>query len=177
MKRSFLRILTPSILMVFAFLPFSANAMTGPENSILDVAIQVNAPGGAAEGQFDTLLAALIVADPTVLEKLGGYGRHTVFAPTDAAFAAIGVDETNVGDLDRATLTQILLYHVAQGRRPATIVLASDRIFMTFGGFLGQSGGVLTDQVDRTANIIITDVFASNGVIHAIDAVVLPFGL
>jgi uncharacterized surface protein with fasciclin (FAS1) repeats len=48
---------------------------------------------------------------------------------------------------------------------------------MLSGGFLRQAGGVLTDNLGRTANIIVTDVRASNGIIHAIDAVVLPKAL
>ena len=177
MKRTIIKFFAAQLVALALLLPFSASAANGPENSIIDVAVKLNAPGGAAAGQFDTLLAALLVADPTVLEKLTGFGRHTVFAPTDDAFDAIGVDESNVGDLDQAVLTQILLYHVAQGRRTADSVLASERIFMTFGGFLRQSGGVLTDNVDRPAMIIVTDQLASNGVVHAIDAVVLPFAL
>ena len=177
MKRMFIKLCAAQLAALMFFLPLSANAANGPENSLIDVAVKVNGPGGAAQGQFDVLLAALLVADPTVLEKLTGYGRHTVFAPTDAAFRRIGVDESNVGDLDQTVLTQILLYHIAQGKRTSDKVLASERIFMTFGGFLNQNSGVLTDNVDRSSNLIILDVDASNGVIHAIDQVVLPFAL
>jgi len=53
-------------------------------------------------------------------------------------------------------------------------VLGSDRIRMLSGGFLTQNSGVLTDNSGRTANIVVTDVAASNGIIHVIDTVVLP---
>jgi uncharacterized surface protein with fasciclin (FAS1) repeats len=67
-----------------------------------------------------------------------------------------------------------LLYHVAQGNRDASSVISSYRIRTLQGGILYQSSGVLTDANARTSNIIFTDLFASNGVIHVIDAVVLP---
>jgi uncharacterized surface protein with fasciclin (FAS1) repeats len=143
-------------------------------NTIVDVAIAVNSDGPFA-GQFDTLIAAVLAADPAVLQTLDGRGKFTVFAPTDGAFAKLGLTPENIGTaLDQATLTQVLLYHVARGERYAEDVVSSSRIRMLSGGFLLQSGGVLTDNNGRTANIIVTDVPASNGVIHAIDTVVLP---
>ena len=98
-----------------------------------------------------------------------------MFAPTDDAFEALGLNAGNIGTLDQAVLTDILLYHVSQGRRTARSVVPSKRIRMLAGGFLYQASGVLTDNLGREANIIVTDVFAANGVIHAIDAVVLPY--
>jgi uncharacterized surface protein with fasciclin (FAS1) repeats len=154
---------------------FVGAAPPGP--TIVEVAIAVNSEGPFT-GAFDTLIAAVLAADPIVLEKLSGNGQFTVFAPTDAAFAALGLNPDNVDDLDQAVLTQILLYHVARGRLYAEDVLAKDRInTLRRGrdGFLMQDGGVLTDNLGRTANIIVTDVEAANGIIHAIDAVVLPF--
>lgn len=145
-----------------------------PGPTIVDVAIAVNSEGPFA-GQFDTLIAAVLAADPAVVNTLSGNGQFTVFAPTDDAFAALGLNPGNVGSLDQSVLTQILLYHVARGRRDSGEVLASDRIRTLQGGFLMQDGGVLTDNLGREANIIVTDVEAANGVIHAIDAVVLPF--
>jgi uncharacterized surface protein with fasciclin (FAS1) repeats len=140
-------------------------------NTIVDVAIAVNADSG----EFSTLIAAVLAADPAVFKTLNGPGKFTVFAPTDAAFAKLGLNADNIGTaLDKATLTQVLLYHVARGERYAEDVVSSDRIRMLSGGFLLQSGGVLTDNNGRTANIIAVDVPASNGVIHVIDTVVLP---
>jgi uncharacterized surface protein with fasciclin (FAS1) repeats len=66
------------------------------------------------------------------------------------------------------------LYHVARGNRDLEKVLASSRFRNLEGGFLYQSGGVLTDANGRTSNIIVVDIKASNGVIHVIDRVVLP---
>ena len=145
-----------------------------PGPTLVDVAIAINSEGPYA-GQFDTLIAAVLAADPVVLNTLSGNGQFTVFAPTDDAFSELGLDETNIGDLDQAFLTDVLLYHVARGRRDAGQVLASSRIRMLKGGFLLQAGGVLTDNLGRDATIIVTDVEAANGIIHAIDAVVLPY--
>jgi uncharacterized surface protein with fasciclin (FAS1) repeats len=171
--------LTP-ILLVAVFLAASAvPAMAAPPGpAIVDVAIAVNSEGPFA-GAFDTLIAAVLAADPAVLATLSGNGQHTVFAPTDDAFAALGLNPDNIGDLPQEALTQILLYHVAPGRRYAEDVIYSERIRTLYGrgqmGLLDQYDGVLTDNLGREANIIVTDVEAANGIIHAIDAVVLPF--
>lgn len=164
------------LVLALSFAPTSEAAPPGP--TIVDVAAAANAPGGAYEGQFDILIAALGAADPAVLATLGGNGQYTVFAPTDdafaAAFAELGVAP---GDVlaNQEFLTDVLLYHVAHGRRYAGSVVASERIRTLNKAFLFQDGGTLTDQLGREANIIVTDVEAANGIIHAIDAVVLPY--
>jgi uncharacterized surface protein with fasciclin (FAS1) repeats len=141
--------------------------------SIVETVIDLNTKGTYA-GQFDTLIAAILAADPSILETLSAEGEFTVFGPTDDAFAAIDITTANVGDLDQSFLTEVLLYHVSLGRLLATDVLASDLIEMLDCGSLKQEGGVLTDNLNRQANITVTYVEASNGVIHVIDAVVLP---
>lgn len=161
---------TVFVVMLFSVVPALA-APPGP--TIVDVAIAVNSSGDFA-GQFDTLIAAVLAADPAVLNTLSGNGQFTVFAPTDAAFEALGLTPENIGSLDQGALTNILLYHVARGRRNADAVVGSSRIRMLNGSFLSQSGGVLTDAQGRTANIIVVNVPAANGIIHVIDAVVLP---
>jgi uncharacterized surface protein with fasciclin (FAS1) repeats len=164
-----------SLALFFLIASLSVVMAKGPKGpTVVDVAIDVNSSGPFA-GAFDTLIAAVLAADPGVLAYLSGNGQRTVFAPTDDAFAALGLDENNVGGLDQDFLTDVLLYHVAHGRRYSDSVLDSDRIRMLDGGFLRQSGGVLTDNLARDATIIVTDVEAANGIIHAIDAVVLPY--
>ena len=145
-----------------------------PGPTIVDVAIAVNSDGPFA-GQFDTLIAAVLAADPAIVETLSGNGQFTVFAPTDDAFGALGLNETNVGTLPQDVLTDILLYYVARGRRYSRAVLASQRIRTMLKSFLLQDGGTLTDNLGRQANITVTDVEAANGIIHVIDAVVLPY--
>lgn len=97
-----------------------------PGPSIVELAIAANGPGGAYEGVFDTLIAALLAADESVLNTLSGPGQFTVFAPTDDAFekllAELGL---TAADLlaDKELVTDVLLYHVARGRRDSGSVL------------------------------------------------------
>jgi transforming growth factor-beta-induced protein len=145
-------------------------------SSIVDVAIDLNTNTNSPYyGQFDILIGAVLAADPAVAATLSHNGQNTVFAPVDAAFEAVGITEENVDEIDQAFLTEVLLYHVVKGRRAANSVLKSKQLRTLQGGLLLQSGGVLADGLGRPANIIVTDVEASNGIIHAIDAVVLPF--
>lgn len=121
-------------------------------------------------GQFNTLAKALTAAG--LVDTLKGPGPFTVFAPTDAAFAKIPADKLNALLADKAALTKVLTYHVVPGR-----VVASDVKTGPVKTVEGQSlnvtassGGVKVNN----ANVIKTDVMASNGVIHVIDSVVLP---
>lgn len=169
------------VLSVVAVLAFTISAVLPVQAAppkfvtIVDVAVAVNS-SGPYEGSFDTLIAAILAADPAVLKTLSGRGQFTVFAPTDAAFAELGLDETNIGTLDQAALTNILLYHVAPGRRDAAEVLSSDRIRMLNGKFTFVDANAVTidGASSQPSNIIVTDVFAKNGVIHVIDRVLLP---
>lgn len=170
-RRTVIKMFAATVASVVLVQGAATAAPPGP--TLVDVAISVNSSGPFA-GQFDTLIAAVLAADPAVLATLSGNGQHTVFAPTDDAFAKLGITADNVGTLDKAFLTDVLLYHVARGRRDSGQVLAAQRINMLKGGFLFQSNGVLTDNLGRKANIIVTDVAAANGIIHVIDAVVLP---
>ena len=169
-------------LLVAALFVLSGNTAlaAGPKGpNLVDVAVAINSEGDFA-GQFDTLIAAVLAAVPAVVETLTGNGQHTVFAPTDAAFELLGITADNLDDLlDDGTLTvegltEILLYHVAHGRRFAEDVLASEQIRMLNKSFVQQAGGVLTDNQGGMATIIATDVPAANGLIHAINAVLLP---
>ena len=155
--------------------PLTAQAaQPKPANNIVDVAIAVNSSGKYA-GQFDTLIAAVQAADPAVIKRLTSKRQSTVFAPTDDAFFKLGYTPANIGTLPTEFLTDVLVYHVLNGRRGSADILASTRLRTLQGGILRQAGGVLTDNLGRQAAIIVTDVPASNGVIHAIDTVVLPY--
>lgn len=147
----------------------------GPKgDSLVDVAIAVNSEGVYA-GLFDTLIAGVLAADPSVLAVLDGNGQHTVFAPTDDAFAALGLDPDSIATLDQGVLTEILLYHVVRGRRMSEDVISSDQLRTRLGEFVYQEDGVLTDNLGLQSAIIVPDVEAANGVIHVIDAVLLPY--
>jgi len=137
--------------------------------TIVDVAVAVN----AESGEFSTLIAAVLAADPAVLAALTGNGQLTVFAPTDAAFGELGLNADNIGDLDQSALTNILLYHVAKGRRMAEDVVSSSQIRMYSGLFTSIS--LMGDMAYiNDAQIVATDVPADNGIIHVIDAVLVP---
>jgi len=172
-----MRILLSTVLVLGAVFIGMANSVEArPDENIVQVALAVNGPGSPYEGQFDTLIAAVLAADPAVVETLTGNGQFTVFAPTDDAFATLGLDAGNVGALPQDLLTQILLYHVAKGRRDSGDVVTSDRIRGLQGTFFfPNQSTTITDALGRQANIIVPDVQASNGIIHAIDAVILPF--
>ena len=163
------------LIAILTFGAFAAPAaQAAPKgNTIGDVALAAN----AESDEFSILIAALQAADPVVIQTLSGKGQFTVFAPTDAAFLSLlgelGVSAEQLLS-DKALVTLVLLYHVARGNRDSEEVLASSRIRTLEGGFLYQSGGVLTDANSRTSNIIAVDIKASNGVIHVIDRVVLP---
>jgi uncharacterized surface protein with fasciclin (FAS1) repeats len=134
--------------------------------TIVDVAV------GA--GNFTTLVAAVTAAD--LVETLSGTGPFTVFAPTDEAFAALpaGVLDALLLPENKETLVKILTYHVVSG-----MVMAAD---ITDGDVATVEGSnvmlVTTSGVKvNDANVVSADVPASNGVIHAIDAVILPPGV
>ena len=177
MIRKTFRAATAAIALFAISLGTAARADAGPPtapNNLVDVAVAVNSSAPFA-GAFDTLIAAVLAADPAVLERLTSRGQSTVFAPTDEAFLKLGLTPANIGTLGQEALTDILLYHVVTGRRDSGDVLSSTRLRTLQGGILRQAGGVLTDNLGRQASIIVTDVPASNGVIHAIDTVVLPY--
>jgi uncharacterized surface protein with fasciclin (FAS1) repeats len=162
---------------VLVLSPAAKAAPPGP--TIVDVAVAANSEGSPFEGQLDSLVTAVLNADPIVLDTLSGNGQFTVFAPTDGAFEAIGLDPDAITALaadpeGKALLTDVLLYHVAHGRRDSGAVLGSERIRVLKGGFVFQSGGMLTDNNDREVGFVFTDVPAANGIIHVINTVLLP---
>jgi uncharacterized surface protein with fasciclin (FAS1) repeats len=138
--------------------------------SIVQQAVALNASGPYA-GSFDTLIC-LVSNNPAVLDTLSQKGQYTVFAPTDAAFSALGITSSNCAAA-APSATGVLLYHVAHGRRDAAAVISSTQIRMLNKQFtkISSSSG---KYYINSAQIIATDVFASNGVIHAIDTVLLP---
>ncbi|HRB03208.1 MAG TPA: fasciclin domain-containing protein [Ilumatobacteraceae bacterium] len=124
---------------------------------------------------FSTLVAAVSAAG--LVETLQGPGPFTVFAPTNEAFAALpaGLVDKPLLPENKAVLAQILTYHVVSGKVMAADVTAGD-VPTVEGSNIAVTvdGGV---KLNGSSNVIATDVAASNGVIHAIDAVLLPPGL
>jgi transforming growth factor-beta-induced protein len=140
------------------------DAVLLPESrDIVDIAVE--------DGRFTTLVAAVQAAG--LVDALKGEGPLTVFAPTDDAFAALpeGTVEALLADIP--TLTNILLYHVVDGKVMAADVVELSNALTLNGQYLDiavEDGKVMIDN----AQVIITDIEASNGVIHVIDAVILP---
>ena len=152
---------------VAASLAFSAVPAAAQAADIVDTAV--------AAGDFQTLAAALSAAG--LVDTLKGDGPFTVFAPTDAAFAALpdGTVETLLMPENKDKLTAILTYHVVPAK-----VMSSD--------IAGKKAQVMTVQGDRLsvdarngvkvngAKVTAADIAASNGVIHVIDKVLIPAG-
>ena len=148
--------------------PAPEPTMAPEPGTIVDVAV--------AAGDFTTLVAAVEAAG--LVETLSGPGPFTVFAPTDAAFAAaldsLGLTAEELL-ADTETLTSILTYHVIAGEVPSSAVVEMD----------GESaatvnGAEVMISVDgdtvmvNEATVVAVDVPASNGIIHVIDSVLLP---
>ncbi len=125
-----------------------------------------------ANEDFSTLVAAVSAAG--LVDALSGEGPFTVFAPTNDAFAALpeGTVDALLAD-PSGDLTQILLYHVISGQVMAADVTDGLEAETLQGGmvtFTVADGGVMIND----ANIVMTDIATSNGVIHVIDAVIMP---
>jgi uncharacterized surface protein with fasciclin (FAS1) repeats len=155
-------------VLVIALLAISAvPALAAPpiqaDQDIVDVAVE--------NGSFTTLVAAVEAAG--LVDTLKGEGPFTVFAPTDEAFAALPEGTVPALLADIPALTDILLYHVVPGK-----VMAADVVTLSSADtVLGESVTIMVDGdkvMVNDAQVIITDVEASNGVIHVIDAVLIP---
>jgi uncharacterized surface protein with fasciclin (FAS1) repeats len=124
-----------------------------------------------AAGSFDTLVEAVQAAG--LVDTLKGEGPFTVFAPTDAAFATIPAETLQALLGDREALTEVLTYHVVSGLVPASDVVALDWAETVSGSAARvrvEDGEVFIDD----ARVVQTDIQASNGIIHVIDAVIQP---
>lgn len=160
-----------TLLAVFAltlgglFTAGPAKAASGP--TIVEIALSVN----SGSGEFSTLIAAVQYAG--LVDTLNGNRQFTVFAPTDAAFAKLGLNASNITSLPKDLLTDILLYHVAPGERFAADVVSASKVRTMSKGFAAIEVNDTGAYVDN-AKIIATDIDASNGVIHVIDSVMFP---
>ncbi len=134
-------------------------------------------------GTFSTLVEAVGCADPAVAAALTSGEQLTVFAPTNAAFASLlsALKKTDICELPQSVVTQVLLYHVELGRHFSNSVLPQrDGQMKTIDTLLGQSfmvdsSGAITTTGGITApRIVSANVPATNGVIHVVDAVLLP---
>jgi uncharacterized surface protein with fasciclin (FAS1) repeats len=159
-----------SMILVFAMIAGAvivsgseARADDNDPGTIVDIAV--------ANDDFSILVDAVIAAG--LADTLASEGPFTVFAPTNDAFVALLGDlgVKSLDDIDIDTLTQVLLYHVVPGNLLAADVLAEHTLTTA------QGADITVDAKNvrvNDSNIIATDIIASNGVIHVIDAVLLP---
>jgi len=152
-------------LMLLAALVVSSAGLA-QEKDIVDTAV--------AAGNFKTLASALPQAG--LVETLKGPGPFTVFAPTDEAFAKVPKKDLDALLKDKKKLARVLTYHVVPGK-----VLAADVLALKDGSKVKTvEGESLTLHIAEGkvkvdgASVVQTDIVASNGVIHVIDAVVVP---
>lgn len=137
----------------------------------------------SANPQFSSLVSALTRSDmPNFVGTLSGTANSpfTVFAPTNTAFSSLltELNLANLAAIPQATLENTLKYHVVTGANVASTNLTNNMTVTTFQGGTFKintiSGAKITDNNNRISNIIATDVQCSNGIIHAIDKVLLP---
>jgi uncharacterized surface protein with fasciclin (FAS1) repeats len=133
-----------------------------PMSSIVELAIATSA--------LSTLVSVLTMPDyAPVLAALSGDGPFTVFAPTDAAFAASGVDLTDV-----ETVTAVLKYHVVSGAIPSSALAPKQSVATLQGEEVEVTVTADGVFVNGGAQVVTPDVMASNGVVHVIDALLMP---
>ena len=158
--------LASSLLAALLALGIVAGPASAAEPTIADIAV--------GNGNFTTLVAALsctglvpAVADPNA--------SLTVFAPTDDAFGKLGLDASNVCSLPKSTLTHILLYHVVGRELLAKDVLARHVIRTLNGLYVFPIVIRGTPTINVYSKIVATDIQASNGVIHVVSRVLIPY--
>jgi uncharacterized surface protein with fasciclin (FAS1) repeats len=162
-------------LAMFAFV--ASTIAVNAQKTIVDVAVGSN--------DHTTLVAAVKAAD--LVSTLQSAGPFTVFAPTNAAFAKLpaGTVEYLLKAENKSTLAKILTYHVVAGSFNASAVVKAIKDGGGSATLKTVSGGnlvasikegkvILTDEKGATSTVVVTDLAANNGLIHVIDAVVLP---
>ncbi len=136
-----------------------------------------------ANPQFTSLVSALTRSDmPNFVGILSGTANSpfTVFAPTNSAFSSLltEIGAANLAAIPKTTLENTLKYHVVTGANVGSNNLTNNMMVPTFQGgsfkITTTGGAKITDNNNRVSNIIVTDVQCSNGIIHAIDKVLLP---
>ena len=155
------KVLVVVVLMLTMIVPLAS----AQEQSIVDIAVN--------DGRFDTLVAAVVAAE---LDGALSGGEWTVFAPTDEAFAKLGLDASNIATaMSKEDLTDILLYHVL----PVNVSSGEAKgllgdVTMANGKIAGLKFFDDSLWVNDDSRVIMQDVVASNGTIHVVDNVILP---
>ncbi|MEM8528389.1 MAG: fasciclin domain-containing protein [Bacteroidota bacterium] len=173
LKSSFILSLLAGFMMI-AFSSCEEEVMETPnsEKSVAEIA--------ADDSQFSTLVSALERVD--LVGVLNGSGPFTVFAPTNNAFDALGVDLATISD---EALSEILLYHVF-GAQVNAGDIAEGQTYLGMAAATGPNGTNLSLLVENTAgkviingdvNVTATDIIGKNGVIHVVDKVIMPMDI
>lgn len=154
-----------SLIAAMAALPLALGAVSAKAADIVDTAVSA--------GNFQTLVAAVQAAG--LVDTLKGDGPYTVFAPTDEAFAKLpaGTVENLLKPENKQQLVAVLTYHVVPGKIMASDLSGKKQMVETVQGSKLWVEAWNDVRVDE-ARVIAADIWASNGVIHVIDTVVLP---
>ena len=144
----------------------AGTASAAPSKDIVETA--------AGAPQFSTLVS--LVKKAGLVGTLSGKTKYTVFAPTNAAFAKVPKKTLKALLADRALLKKVLLYHVLPGTVPASKVLKTESAKTAEGSEVAFSVRGKSAFVNE-AKIITTDIRCSNGIVHAINAVLIPPGV
>ena len=179
MRRSILTLTIVGLLVIGLVAPAVAAPKSAPapgDQSIAEIAI-------GTQGEFDELVGALLYVDEELDAGLvdlflNGTDQYTVFAPTDAAFRNL-LGDASITDLPAPVVLDVLLYHVAEGRRAANSVVppVRSRSIATLQGssLTVTSAGVIQTPTQEAGFVPgLIDVSASNGIIHVVDTVLLP---
>jgi uncharacterized surface protein with fasciclin (FAS1) repeats len=130
----------------------------------------------ARNSDFSTLASAIKQAG--LVKALKGKGPFTVFAPTNEAFAKVPADQLEALLADKDALTSVLTYHVLKGKVPSSALQPTQDVTSLnsapFTITVADGKATITDGQGNTVNIVKTDIKAKNGVIHVVDAVLLP---
>lgn len=158
--------MTLIVVLTFSFSTAMAKSPAKATKSIVEIAV--------SNDDFSILVEALSKAE--LVDALSADGPFTVFAPTNEAFEnlfkEIGVD--GIADLTKDQLTPILLYHVVSGNVMAASVKTGDVSTLNTDAELMVNASSKGVQINKSSNVVSTDIMATNGVIHVIDAVLVP---
>jgi uncharacterized surface protein with fasciclin (FAS1) repeats len=163
MLKRMVALMAASALLV---VPATGAATAAPSKIIVETA--------AGAPQFSTLVS--LVKKAGLVGTLSGKAKYTVFAPTNAAFAKVPKKTLNALLADKALLKKVLLYHVLPGSVPAAKVLKTELAKTAEGSDVEFSVRGKSAFVNE-AKIITTDIRCSNGIVHAINAVLIPPGV
>ncbi len=171
-----------NLLMLLVALTFSfVSCEEAEENNDVPNTEKTVAQIAADDEQFSTLVSALSRVD--LVSVLEGTGPFTVFAPTNAAFEALGVDLSTLSD---EALKEILLYHVFVGQGIAAADIAEGQTYLGTAAATGPNGTNLSILVEKTGNsvkinggvnVTATDITGNNGIIHVVDKVITPLNI